>query len=164
MKNYGFIFTVVILGCLSGSLDAQNNTNVEKNKAFIQTFNEDFWNKHNIEAFEKYFSADFISHYPDVDMNAEQVKGLCQAYFSAFPDLHITMDDMIAEGDRVVKVWTANCTSKGDFMGIPATGKPIVVKGIEVFRIVDGKIAENWVSMDNLGMLQQLGVIPPMGE
>jgi len=164
MRNYGFIITAVILVCASGSLNAQNNANIEKNKAFIQAFNEDFWNKHNIAAFEKYFSADFISHYPDVDMNAEQVKGLCQAYFSAFPDLHITMDDMIAEGDRVVKVWTANCTSKGEFMGIPATGQPIVVKGIEVFRIVDGKIAENWVSMDNLGMLQQLGVIPPMGE
>lgn len=137
---------------------------MKNNKDFIQAFNEDFWNTHNIAAFEKYFSADFISHYPDGDMNAEQVKGLCQAYFSAFPDLHITTDDLIAEGDKVVKVWTANCTNKGEFMGIPATGKRIVVTGIEVFRIKDGKIAENWVCMDNLGMMQQLGVIPPMGE
>jgi len=137
---------------------------MKKNKDFIQAFNEDFWNKQNIAAFEKYFTADFISHYPGVDMNGEQVIGLCKAYFSAFPDLHITTDDLIAEGDKVVKVWTANSTNKGDFMGIPATGKRIVVKGIEVFRIKDGKIAENWVSMDNLGMMQQLGVIPPMGE
>jgi predicted ester cyclase len=57
-----------------------------------------------------------------------------------------------------------NSTNKGDFMGIPATGKPMVVKGMEVFRIADGKIAELWVSMDNLGMLKQLGAIPPMGE
>lgn len=137
---------------------------MKKNKDFIQAFNEDFWNKQNIAAFEKYFTADFISHYPDVDMNGEQVIGLCKAYFSAFPDLHITTHDLIAEGDKVVKVWTANSTNKGDFMGIPATGKRMVVKGIEVFRIKDGKIAENWVSMDNLGMMQQLGVIPPMGE
>ena len=135
-----------------------------KNKDFIQAFNEDFWNKQNLAAFEKYFTADFISHYPEGDLNSEQVKGLCQAYFSAFPDLHITTDDLIAEGDKVVKVWTANCTNKGEFMGIPDTGKRIVVTGIEVFRIADGMIAENWVSMDNLGMLQQLGVIPPMGE
>ncbi|MCK5691577.1 MAG: ester cyclase [Bacteroidales bacterium] len=133
-----------------------------KNKDFIQAFNEDFWNKQNLAAFEKYFTADFISHYPEGDLNSEQVKGLCQAYFSAFPDLHITTNDLIAEGDKVTKVWTAHCTHKGDFMGIPATGKRIVVTGIEVFRIADGKIAENWVSMDNLGMMQQLGVIPPL--
>jgi steroid delta-isomerase-like uncharacterized protein len=137
---------------------------MKKNKDFIQAFNEDFWNKQNIAAFEKYFTGDFISHYPEGDMNGEQVIGLCKAYFSAFPDLHITIDDLIAEGDKVVKVWTAHSTHKGELMGIPATGKAIVVKGMEVFRIVDGKIAENWVIMDNMGMMQQLGVIPPMGE
>ena len=164
MRKYCFIFAAVILVCASGSLNAQKNKNTEKNKDFIQAFNEDFWNKHNIAAFEKYFTADFISHYPEGDMNGEQFKGLCQAYFSAFPDLHVTVDDLIAEGDKVVKVWTAHSTHKGEFMGIPATGKAIVVKGMEVFRIADGKIAENWVIMDNLGMMQQLGVIPPMGE
>jgi steroid delta-isomerase-like uncharacterized protein len=135
----------------------------EKNKVFIGDYTEDFWNKANIFAFEKYYSADFIMHFPDGDQNGEQYKGLCKAYFSAFPDLHITTDDMIAEGEKVTKVWTANCTHKGDFLGIKATEKQIVVKGIEVFRIADGKIMEIWASMDNLGMLQQLGVIPPLG-
>jgi steroid delta-isomerase-like uncharacterized protein len=135
----------------------------EMNKDFITAYTEDFWNKQNIAAFEKYFTADFIMHFPDGDQNGEQYKGLCQAYFKAFPDLHITTDDLIAEGEKVTKVWTANSTHKSDFMGIPATGKRIVVKGIEVFSIVDGKIREVWAIMDNLGMLQQLGVIPPMG-
>jgi len=139
-------------------------TTEEKNKDFIQAYNEDFWNKQNIAALEKYYTADFIMHNADVDLNLEQYKGLCQAYFTAFPDLHITTDDLVAEGDKVTKIWTANCTHKGELMGIPATGKQIVVKGIEVFRIADGKIAELWASMDNLGMMQQLGVIPPMGE
>ena len=164
MRKYCFIFAAVILVCVSGSLNAQKNKNTEKNKDFIQAFNEDFWNKHNIAAFEKYHTTDFISHYPEGDMNGEQFKGLCQAYFSAFPDLHVTVDDLIAEGDKVVKVWTAHSTHKGELMGIPPTGKAIVVKGMEVFRIADGKIAENWISQDNLGMMQQLGVIPPMGE
>ena len=136
----------------------------EKNKDFIQAYNEDYWNKQNIAAFEKYYTVDFIMHFADGDLNCEQYKGLCHAYFTAFPDLHITTDDLVAEGDKVAKVWTANCTHKGEFMGIPATGKRIVIKGIEVFRIADGKIAEIWASMDNLGMMQQLGVIPPMGE
>ena len=136
----------------------------EKNKDFMQAYSEDFWNKQNIAAFEKYYTADFIMHNANGDMNNEQYKGLCQAYFTAFPDLHITTDDLVAEGDKVTKVWTANSTHKGELMGIPATGNQIVVKGIEVFRIADGKIAEVWASMDNLGMMQQLGVIPPMGE
>ena len=137
------------------------NASEEKNKDFIRNYTEDFWNKANIFAFEKYYSADFIMHFPDGDQNGEQYKGLCQAYFSAFPDLHITTDLLVAEGDKVTKVWTANCTHKGELMGIKPTGKQIVVKGIEVFRIVDGKITEIWSSMDNLGMLQQLVVIPP---
>ena len=138
-------------------------TKEEKNKDFMQAYTEDFWNKQNITDFEKYYTADFIVHNANGDQNYEQYKGLCKAYFAAFPDLHITTDDLVAEGDKVVKVWTANCTHKGEFMGIPATGNRIVIKGIEVFRIEDGKILELWASMDSLGMMQQLGVIPPMG-
>lgn len=134
----------------------------EKNKDFIRVYTEEFWNKQNIAAFDEYLSTDLILHSPDGDQNYEQYKGLCQAYFSAFPDLHITTDEIVAEADKVTKVWTANSTHKGELMGIPATGKRIKVKGIEVFRIVDGKIAEIWAVMDNLGMMQQLGVIPAM--
>ena len=164
MKKNVFVLISLALLFTSGSIFAQKNTKLDKNKDFIEVYTEDYWNKHNIDAFEKYFTDDFIIHFAEGDMNGEQYKGLCQAYFAAFPDLHITTNDLLAEGDKVVKVWTANSTNKGDFMGIPATGNPIVVKGIEVFRIADGKIAELWASMDNLGMLQQLGVIPPMGE
>jgi len=138
-------------------------TSEEKNKDFIRDYTEDFWNKANIFAFEKYYAADLIMHFADGDQTSELYKGLCQAYFTAFPDLHITTDMLVAEGDKVTKVWTSNCTHQGEFLGIPATGKRIVVKGLEVFRIADGKIAEVWVSMDNLGMMQQLGVIPPLG-
>ena len=135
-----------------------------QNKDFLNAFTENFWNEHNLAAFEEYYSADLIVHAADGDYNFEQWKEVCQAYFTGFPDLHITTDDLIAEGDKAVKVWTANSTHKGDFMGIPATGNRIMIKGIEVFRIADGKIAEIWMSMDMLGMMQQLGVIPPMGE
>lgn len=137
---------------------------MKKNKDFLEVFTEDFWNKHNIAAYDRYFTVDFIYHFSEGEMNGDQYKGLCQAYFTAFPDLHITTDDLIAEGNKVTKVWTAHCTHKGDLMGIPATGKSVVVTGIEVFRIADGKIAELWASMDNLGMFQQLGVIPPLGK
>lgn len=164
MKKNFYAFVALLLLFASASIIAQKNSDLEKNKDFIQVYTDDYWNKHNIDAFEKYFTDDFIVHFAEGDMNGEQYKGLCQAYFTAFPDLHITTDDLLAEGEKVVKIWTANSTHKGAFMGIPATGNPVVVKGIEMFRIADGKIAELWASMDNLGMLQQLGVIPPMGQ
>lgn len=164
MKKNAIAITALVLFFASSSILAQKNTNIEKNKDFINAYTENFWNKQNIDVFEKYYSAEFIVHFADGDMNVEQYKGLCQAYFSAFPDLQVTTDLLVAEGDKVTKVWTVTSTSKGDFMGIPATGKPMIIKGIEVFRLADGKIAELWASMDNLGMLQQLGVIPPLGE
>jgi steroid delta-isomerase-like uncharacterized protein len=136
----------------------------EKNKNFVKAYTEDFWNRHNISAFEKYYAAGFIEHTASGDLNFEQTKGLCQAYFTALPDLNVTIDLLVAEGDKVTKVWTATSTHKGELMGIPATGKRAVVRGIEVFRIADEKIIENWYSQDDLGFLQQLGVIPPMGQ
>jgi steroid delta-isomerase-like uncharacterized protein len=163
----GFTLLLISLtGCENQEKgQALKSTTIEdKNKDFIQAYTEDFWNKHNLAAYEKYYSAEFIVHSAGKDQNFEQYKGLCQAYFTAFPDLRIATDYLVAEGDKVAKVWTATCTHKEEFMGIPATGKQIVVKGIEIFRIKDGKIAELWVSMDNLGMMQQLGVIPPMGK
>ncbi|MCK4993347.1 MAG: ester cyclase [Bacteroidales bacterium] len=164
MKKNAFAIIALVLLFTSSSILAQKNTNIEKNKDFLNVYTEDFWNKHNIAAYDKYFTSDFVYHYAEGDMNGEQYKGLCQAYITAFPDLHITTNDLIAEGDKITKIWTAQGTHKGELMGIPATGKPILVKGIEVFRLADGKIAELWASMDNLGMMQQLGVIPPLGE
>ena len=157
---------VVLTGCQDQETSQLRDQQLleAKNKEFIQSYTEDFWNTHNIEAFDKYYAADFVVHFANGDQNREQAKGLYQAYFAAFPDLHITTDDLVAEGDKVTKVWTAKCTHTGEFMGIPATNNKLAVKGIEVFRLADGKIAELWASMDNLGMMQQLGVIPPLGE
>jgi steroid delta-isomerase-like uncharacterized protein len=131
-----------------------------KNKEFLEAYTADFWNKANIGAFDKYFGEEFVVHMADGDKSREEYKALCQAYFAAFPDLQITTDGWVAEGDRVTKIWTAHSTHRGDFMGIPASGNAMEVKGIEVFRLADGKIAELWASMDTLGMLQQMGAIP----
>jgi steroid delta-isomerase-like uncharacterized protein len=156
---------VILSGCESQENGKSDNlkTLEEKNKDFVRANTEDFWNKHNIAAYDKYYTTDFIIHHADGDQNREQDKKLCQAFFSAFPDLHLTLNDLVAEGDKVA-FWTANCTHKGEFMGIPATGKRIEFKGIDVYRIADGKIAEVWASGDYLGMMQQLGAIPLMNE
>mgnify|MGYP003574272347 CR=1 FL=1 len=132
----------------------------KSNVAFLEAYTEDFWNTANMTAFDKYFDDEFVVHMADGDMSRDEYRGLCQAYFAAFPDLRITCDGWVAEGDRVTKIWTAHSTHKGDFMGIPASGNSVVVKGIEVFRLANGKIAELWASMDTLGMMQQIGAIP----
>jgi len=168
--NYLFsLFSIVALiifatgsDCLGK--DKKSKSGEEENKKFIKAYYADFWNKHNFDSFDKYFTTDFVAHFADGDQNYEQYKGLCKAYLLSFPDIHFTTTDIIGEGEKVVKIWTAKATNKADFMGIPATGKQVIVKGINMFRIEDGKIAELWASMDNLGMLQQLGVIPKMGE
>ena len=136
---------------------------VQENKAFVDRMTAEFWNAGNVAAVDKFFSADYVGHDPSGPMDLEKLKQAAAAYFAGFPDLHITTDDLLAEGDKVVKRWTARCTHTGEYMGIPPTGNKLVVKGIEIFRIAGGKIAEIWSSMDTLGMLQQLGVVPPLG-
>ena len=155
--SFALIFTCSLVA-------GQEKTDVKKNKDFIKVYTADFWNAHNLDAFDMYYAPDFLVHFPDGDQSREQYKGICQAYFTAFPDLKVSTNYLVAEGDKVVKVWTVNCTSKGEFLGIPPTGKPLQITGMEMFRLEGGKIAELWVNMDNLGMLQQLGVIPVMGE
>ena len=164
MKKNFYAFVALLLLFTSVSIIAQENSDLENNKDLIQAYTNDFINQQNIAAFGKFFATDLIFHNTDGAVNYEQQKEFLQAVFIAFPDLHETSDVLVAEGDQVARVYTAKGTFKDEFMGILPTGKQIVVKGIQVFRIVDGRIAEVWSSSDDLGMMQQLGVIPPMGE
>jgi steroid delta-isomerase-like uncharacterized protein len=81
-------------------------------------------------------------------------------FLSGLPDLATTVEDTIAEGDKVAARWTARGTHNGELMGIPPTGKKVAMTAISIHRIVDGKIAESWINFDALGMMQQLGVAP----
>ena len=83
--------------------------------------------------------------------------------FSVFPDLQFTIEDMIAEGDKVITRGVFTGTHTGDFMGIPATGRKVSIKYLDIWRLENGKAKENWVQMDLLGLMQQLGVIPAPG-
>ena len=94
----------------------------------------------------------------------EAVKQLVGMHRAAFPDLHVTAEGMISEGDKVVQRLTSRRTHQGELTGTPATGRQITVTGIEIFRLAEGRMAEQWIALDNLGLLQQLGVIPSKGE
>lgn len=83
---------------------------------------------------------------------------------AGFPDAQFTIDDEIAEGDKVVNHWTFCGTHQGEFAGIPSTGKAVTMTGMGIVRIADGKVAEIWDEFDALGLLRQLGVIPTPGQ
>jgi predicted ester cyclase len=84
-------------------------------------------------------------------------------YHEAFPDIHVTIEDLIAEGDKVVARWTGGGTNTGEMMGMPPTGKAFKVTGVNTFRISGGKVVDTWVNFDTLGMMQQLGIVPTPG-
>jgi steroid delta-isomerase-like uncharacterized protein len=137
----------------------------EQNKDLVRRFYEEVFTKGNIAKADEFIAADFVdnSPMPGQAPGAEGAKQTLAMYLSAFSNMQATIHDMIAEGDKVVTRYTAGATHTGELMGIPATGKQITMTGIEIFRVAGGKLVERWESFDQLGMMQQLGVIPPMG-
>ena len=138
----------------------------EENKAILRRWFEEFWDKRNLGAFDEILADNFFYHNapPGIPPGLEGTRELFTMYQAAFPDARVTVEDMIGEGDRVVTRQTFTGTHRGEMMGIAPTGKQITVTGIAISRIAGGKIAETWEEVDRLGMMQQLGVVPPMGE
>ena len=137
----------------------------EDNKALVQRGIEEVWNQKNLAVLDEIASRDYVSHNPAMTTHGlEQYKQLVSMYFSAFPDLHFTIEDQIAEGDKVVSRFSARGTHQGAFMGIPPTGKQGFVTGIGIDRFANGKIVEGWFNSDDLGLLQQLGILPAPGQ
>lgn len=138
----------------------------EENKALMRHFYEEVLNKRNLAAIDDFIAPQFVNHSASqlglTGGDLEHVKQFVSMALQAFPDLHYTVEDLIAAGDKVVARLTISGTQQGAFMGIPATGKQATISGIEIFRITNGKAVENWVQADFLSLVQQLGVIPPM--
>ena len=137
----------------------------EENKAVIRRVIEEVWNKGNLAVADEVIANNYV--FDAAGQEFKGPEGLKQAvtiYRTAFPDFHITIDDMVAEGDKVASRFTVRGTHKGDLMGIAPTGKQVTVTGTAFNRLVGGKEVEARASMDQLGMLQQMGVVPPMGQ
>jgi steroid delta-isomerase-like uncharacterized protein len=137
----------------------------EQNKQLVRRVFEEVYNQGNLDVVEDLASRDFVAHSPTEDVyGTDGVKQFVTDLRTAFPDLHTTIEDLIAEGDRVVARFTATGTHTGPYKGIPPTGKQGKITGIDIERIVDGKSVECWTNTDDLGMLQQLGVVPMPGQ
>lgn len=138
----------------------------EDNKALVRRFVDEVQSKGNTDLIDEICSPEFVNHSAPQGLPAdlEGIKILTTMFKGAFPDSYFTVEDMIAEGDKVVTRKTFHGTHEGEFMGIPPSGRPVNVSLIDVVRISDGRVVEHWSVGDNLGMMQQLGVIPKPGE
>ena len=133
----------------------------DENKAVVRRA-YDLLNTGGASAFDELIAPGMVMHprgRADV-MGIEAYRSYYAALRSALPDQRWTLEDQVAEGDLVATVWTFRGTHRGELMGIAPTGKEVTVTGMSLFRLADGKIAENWVQSDLLGLLQQLGAIP----
>ena len=135
----------------------------EDNKVLIRRGYEAI-NQRNWAAFDELHVSDFVSHSAATTIQGlEAYKQTLSGWITTFPDLHFTIENMIAEGDFVAVRHTARGTHQGNFRGIPPAGKQVIVTGVIIDRVANGKIIEEWGNTDWLGLLQQLGVIPAMG-
>ncbi|TET85665.1 MAG: hypothetical protein E3J37_01425, partial [Anaerolineales bacterium] len=129
------------------------------NTALVLYLVEKFWNQKNVNVLGETHSPDSIAHNPIIPgqpLPFDFYKQACLIYISAFPDMKVTTEDIIAEGDKVVIRWTATGTHQGELMGIPASGKQVTWTGMTIYRFADGKIVESWWAYDALGMMQQI--------
>ena len=138
----------------------------QENKASASRFLEEVINKGNVSVIDELSGANFVDHQapPGVPPTNEGIKTYITMFRAAFPDLHYTLEDSIAEGDRVVQRTTAHGTMKGDFMGMPASGKSATWSEIHITRFENGKAVEHWAVVDQLGMLAQLGFAQAPGQ
>jgi steroid delta-isomerase-like uncharacterized protein len=139
----------------------------EQHKTIIRRWVEGAWNAGNLALADELYAPDYTYHdpqAPNLPPGPAGIKQLLGGYRAALPDIHMTIEDMIAEGDTVVWRWTARGTHQGDLMGIAPTGKTATVTGIVISRFANGKWAKDHINWDTLGMLQQLGVVPTPGQ
>jgi len=136
----------------------------QENKDIFRRYLEEIWNSGNLTVVDEILTPDFVQHAPGRDVKGlEAFKQYAMAFRTVFPDIHFTIEDQFAEGEKVVTHWTATGTHKGDFMGIAATGRQITLSGVTITRFAGVKMAENWLYWDRLGLLQQLGIAPKPG-
>ncbi|MEJ2077274.1 MAG: ester cyclase [Acidobacteriota bacterium] len=137
------------------------------NTALISRIADEIWNRGNLDVVDEVMAADAAYHGPHMpggQGDRESWRRAIAMYRGAFPDSHVTYEDMIDCGDTLVGRWTATGTQTGPMPGVEPTGKPLAISGITIYRIVDGKIIEAWEQLDLLGMWQQLGVVTLPGH
>jgi len=137
----------------------------DRNKDVVRRLFEEAFNRGNLDVIDELIDPDLVYHLPDDDIRGlEGARQLVMALRAAFPDFHVSAEDVLAEEDKVVIRFTDSGTYEGNEFGAAATGKRVAWTGVDIFRIADGKIIEGWGVSDSLGLMRQLGVLPPADE
>lgn len=136
---------------------------LEENKVSVRREVEEGWHRRNLAVVDEVYAADFINHNPAPGTTPDQegMKQFMGMVWDALPDVNISIEDLIAEDDKVVERITLTGTHKGEIMGIPPTGKQVTIPAITINRFTEGKIVERWSISDQLDTMQQMGVISP---
>lgn len=140
---------------------------VEANRQVAYRFYDELWNKANYAAAPELLHPDHFDHtlppLPGLPQGRDGVLQLMQTFRAAFPDLVMSVDMVIGEGDLVGEVLTLRGTQTGSFLGVPPTGKSVEIKSVNICRIEDGLVRERWGASDDVGLLRQLGILPSPG-
>jgi steroid delta-isomerase-like uncharacterized protein len=141
-----------------------NRMSAEHNKATVRRFLEEY----TPTVVDDLLVSDYVHHDPafppEMQRGRDSYKQINSIFLAAFPDLAVSVDDILAEGDEVAARWTWSGTHQGEMMGLPPTGKRVSATGTSFHRLASGQIAESWINFDALGMMQQLGAIPAPGQ
>ena len=133
----------------------------EDNKVTVRRLYDEVINQNHLAVLEDLYSDHYVSH--DLPSDPAALKGFISGFHATFPDGQITIEEMIVEGDTIATRLTFRGTQTGQFQDIPPTGKVVTVPAQDMYRLIEGKIVEHWGGPNQLHLLQQLGVIPPMG-
>jgi steroid delta-isomerase-like uncharacterized protein len=139
----------------------------EQNKTIVRRLFEELWNKGNLPVADELIAPTYTHHdaaTSDVGRGPESEKKRVTMYRNAFADFRLTIEDIIAEGETVMARWSCRGAHKGELNGIAPTGKQFAISGVTVARVANGKIVEGWVNWDALSLMQQLGVVPELGN
>jgi steroid delta-isomerase-like uncharacterized protein len=140
----------------------------EANRQLFQRYFDKCANDGNLDLADEIFASDYLHHDPaNPDprpvVGPQGVRDHLTSLMGAFPDLKFEVEETIADDEQIIVRWTARGTNTGDYFGMPATGKPIEITGMNTWRVKDGQAIEGWVNRDDMGLLQQLGVVPAPG-
>ena len=152
---------LIVLGFVCTGCTSSSTRQLEENKALVRrAFNA--WNEKNWEILEELYAPDYVCHLPvsPEPLTNKESEEFMRTFLAAFPDYSHMIEDMIAEDDKVVTRFTISGTHKGEYMGIPSTGKEMELTSIMISRIADGKIVEEWQEFDEYSFMRQLGAIP----
>jgi steroid delta-isomerase-like uncharacterized protein len=139
----------------------------EQNKAVVRRVLDEFWHDGRQEVIDELFAPDYVNHDlsgPEtrgLDAYKQWANGLRAAWNQGIPDWHVTIEELVAEGDRVAKRWVLRATHTGELLGVAATGRPVTVRAVTIYGFdASGKVKEIWWNYDALGLMQQIGAIP----